>query len=140
MVNMAGFSNSVFMLDFRWFLPTLAQISSFLFKNSIKVKVGNALMADISDGFSSSWYNPVNPAAITPSEVSFCLHKLIQILDPEKNNHFSSSLWRLHNFKVNMWHLRRKKTKIHLKESFNITITSENLDTYLHEKPMAQKM
>ena len=90
MVNMAGFSNSVFMLDFRWFLPTLAQISSFLFKNSIKVKVGNALMADILDGFSSSWYNPVNPAAITPSEVSFCLHKLIQILDPEKNNHFSS--------------------------------------------------
>ena len=49
--------------------------------------MGNALMDEISDGFSSLvWYNPVNPAATTPSDVSFFLHKLIQILESENNN------------------------------------------------------
>ena len=48
--------------------------------------MGNALMDEISDGFSSLvWYNPVNPPATTPSDVSFFFHKFIQILESEKN-------------------------------------------------------
>ena len=58
-------------------------------------------MDEISDGFSSLvWYNPVNPPATTPSDVSFFFHKFIQILDSEKNIRSFVIIF-LHNISAN---------------------------------------